>query len=192
MSHSRTVSPLPNGRWDTADRLTERASTPNGLPVYAGTLNYHNNDDQWAAAKARSAQVRGYPSVQTKNEGFFQRSKRKISTLPVFSPYTPLSANWKDPEKLGRSRWYPRGGGGLSRVKTFAGNVIRRFKFLFIILSIVTLTTVIVSQTSESQRYSRPCCVDDYTDYEYRCPKTISWKLPPWRRKQVRHCPWSK
>jgi mannan polymerase II complex MNN10 subunit len=90
--------------------------------------------------------VRGYPSVQTKNEGFFQR---KISTLPVFSPYTPLSANWKDPEKLGRSRWYPRGGGYLSRIKTFAGNVLRRFKFLFIILSIVTLTTVILSQTSK-------------------------------------------
>lgn len=146
MSHSRTVSPLPNGRWN-APGLNERGSTPNSL--YSGVNNYHNNDDQWAAAKARSAQVRGYPSIQTKNEGFFLRSKRKISALPVFSPYTPLSANWKDPEKLGRSRWYPRGGGSLSRIKTFAGNVLRRFKFLFIILSIVTLTTFLMSQTRE-------------------------------------------
>ena len=146
MSPSRSVSPLPTGRWNSPEP-TERSSTPNGL--YAGTNNYHNTDNQWAAAKARSAQIRGYPSIQTKNEGFFQRSKRRISTLPVFSPYTPLSANWKDPEKLGRSRWYPRGGGSLSKIKTFAGNVLRRFKFLFMILSMVALTTVVLSQTSE-------------------------------------------
>ncbi|EXJ67369.1 mannan polymerase II complex MNN10 subunit [Cladophialophora psammophila CBS 110553] len=151
MSHSRAVSPLPNRGWN-APGLIERGLTPNGL--YAGANNYSNNDDQWAAAKARSAQVKGYPSVQTRNEGFFQRSKRKISsTLPVFSPYTPLSANWKDPEKLGRSRWYPRGGGSLARIKTFAGNVLRRFKFLFIILSIVTLTTVVLSQTNVLSKY---------------------------------------
>ncbi|OAP63256.1 hypothetical protein AYL99_02483 [Fonsecaea erecta] len=151
MSHSRSVSPLPNGGWN-APGLIERGSTPSSL--YAGVNSYSNNDDHWAAAKARSAQVRGYPSVQTKNEGFFLRSKRKISsTLPVFSPYTPLSANWKDPEKLGRSRWSPRGGGSLARIKTFAGNVLRRFKFLFIILSIVTLTTVILSQTNVLSRY---------------------------------------
>ncbi|KAL2406790.1 putative alpha-1,6-mannosyltransferase MNN10 [Exophiala dermatitidis] len=144
---SRTSSPLPNGWMAPGSAHGGGATTPNGL--YAGTNLYSNNDDQWAAAKARSAQVRGYPSIQTKNEGFFQRSKRKISsTLPVFSPYTPLSATWKDPEKLGRSRWYPRGGGTLSRIKTFVGNVLRKFKFLFIILSIVTLTTVIMSKTS--------------------------------------------
>lgn len=149
MSPSRSTSPLPNAGWNAAPGLIERTSTPNGLN--GGVKSQGNHDDQWAAAKARSAQVRGYPSIQTKNEGFFQRSRRKISsTLPVFSPYSPLSANWKDPEKLGRSRWYPRGGGSLSRIKTFAGNLLRRFKFLFIVLSIVTLTTLILSQTSES------------------------------------------
>ena len=148
MSLSRSPSPLPNGGWTTKG-LTDRTPTPNSL--YHGANGYVNGDDQWAAAKARSAQVRGYPSIQTKNEGFFQRSRRKISTLPVFnSPYTPLSANWKDPEKLGRSRWTPRGGGSMSRLKTFLGNVLRKFKFLFIILSIVTLTTLIMSQLSMS------------------------------------------
>lgn len=150
MSLSRSASPLANGGWNTPG-LPERSSTPNGL--HAGVTSYSSNDDHWAAAKAKSAEVRGYPSIQTKNQGFFQRSKRKISsTLPVFSPYTPLSANWKDPEKLGRSRWYPRGGGALSRIKTFAGNVLRRFKFLFIILSIGALTTFIMSETSECWR----------------------------------------
>lgn len=37
----------------------------------------------------------------------------------------------------------------MSRIKTFAGNVLRRFKFLFIILSIVALTTFLMSQTRE-------------------------------------------
>ncbi len=147
MSLSRSASPLPTGGWNTPG-LTERSLTPNGLQ-HADAHIYGSTDDHWAAAKARSAQVRGYPSIQTKNEGFFQRSKRKISTLPVFSPYTPLSANWRDPEKLGRSRWYPRGGGGLSRIKTFAGNVLRRFKFLFIVLSLVAVITFKMSETSE-------------------------------------------
>lgn len=147
MALSRSPSPLPNGGW-TAPGPVERGSTPNGL--YAGANGYSSSDDQWAAAKARSAQVRGYPSIQTKNEGFFQRSKRKISsTLPVFSPYTPLSANWKDPEKLGRSRWSPRGGGSFSRLKTFVGNVLRRFKFLAIVLSLVAMTTLLISNTGE-------------------------------------------
>ncbi|KIX01482.1 uncharacterized protein Z518_09208 [Rhinocladiella mackenziei CBS 650.93] len=151
MSQSRTPSPRPNGGW-TARGLSERSSTSNGL--YAGANSYSSSDDQWVAAKARSAQVRGYPSIQTKNEGFFQRSRRKISSrLPVFSPYTPLSAHWKDPEKLGRSGWHPRGGGSLSRLKTFIGNVLRRFKFLFIILSIVTFTTFLISQTNVRARY---------------------------------------
>ena len=146
MSLSRSPSPLPNGGW-TSKSHAARSSTPNGL--YAGVNGYTNGDNQWAAAKARSAQVRGYPSIQTKNEGFFQRSKRRISTLPVFnSPYTPLSANWKDPEKLGRSRWTPRGGSSVSKLKTFVGNVLRKFKFFLIILSIVTLTTLLMSQIS--------------------------------------------
>ncbi|KAK5553094.1 alpha-1,6-mannosyltransferase [Exophiala xenobiotica] len=147
MASSRTSSPLPNGGW-SAHGPVERGSTPNGL--YAGANGYSSNDDQWAAAKARSAQVRGYPTIQTKNEGFFQRSRRKLtSTLPVFNnPYTPLSANWKDPEKLGRSRWSPRGGSSLSKIKTFAGNLLRKCKFLVIVLSLVTLTTLIMSQTS--------------------------------------------
>jgi mannan polymerase II complex MNN10 subunit len=156
MSHSsRSVSPLPitthttttTRQWSTPARVqSERSLIPNGK-----LNNFHDNEHHWAAAKARSAQVRGYPSITTKNEGFFQRSRRKItSNLPVFNPYTPVSANWKEPEKLGRGRWSPRGGGSLGKIKTFAGNVLRRFKFLFIMLSIVTLTTVTLSQTSTS------------------------------------------
>lgn len=121
---------------------------------------FASNDDQWAAARARSHKVRGIPHIQTKNEGFFQRSKRKISsTLPAFNKYGPKTPfDWREAEKLGRGRWHPRGGGGLSRLKTFMGNVLRRFKFLFIILSVIVITTVTVSKSGE---YKRP------TQYAY-------------------------
>jgi hypothetical protein len=51
---------------------------------------------------------------------------------------------------LGRSRWTPRGGSSLAKIKTFAGNVLRRFKFLLIILSVVVMTTLIRSQPGKS------------------------------------------
>ncbi|KIW20453.1 hypothetical protein PV08_01028 [Exophiala spinifera] len=153
MSSTRTPSPLRTGRW-SAHGSADQASTLNGLglglDLSAQTNGYSGNDDQWAAAKAKSAQVRGFPTIQTKNEGFFQRSRRKLtSTLPVFnSPYPPLSANWKDPEKLGRSRWSPGRESVFSMVKTLLGNLLRKCKFLVIILALVTISTLIMSQTN--------------------------------------------
>lgn len=188
MSLSRSPSPLPNGGWSSKS-LTSRGSTPNGL--YAAVDGYTNGDNHWAAAKARSAQVRGYPSIQTKNEGFFQRSKRRISTLPVFnSPYTPLSANWKDPEKLGRSRWTPRGGSSISKLKTFLGNVLRKFKFLFIILSIVTVTTVLMSQISMC--FHMPGLPAFSLLTVNRSPGSLSQQLSTRWWQQIRHRPWSQ
>ncbi|KIW38424.1 uncharacterized protein PV06_09388 [Exophiala oligosperma] len=157
-SSTRTPSPLPTGRWSSAQGSSSsssaagRASTPNGL--YAGLNGYSGNHDdgQWAAAKARSAQVRGFPTIQTKNEGFFQRSRRKLtSTLPVFnSPYTPLSADWKDVEKLGRNRWSPGRDNIFSRTRTLVGNLLRKCKFLVVILALITITTLTMSQTTVS------------------------------------------
>ena len=47
----------------------------------------------WASAKAKSDEVRGYPSFSTRNSGFFSRQKHKISArLPRFrvnAPYSP-------------------------------------------------------------------------------------------------------
>ena len=60
----------------------------------------------------------GQPSIQTKNEGFFQRSRRKISqTLPL--PAFHSRKDWRETEKLGRGRWTPGGSSGsLSKLKT--------------------------------------------------------------------------
>jgi mannan polymerase II complex MNN10 subunit len=99
----------------------------------------------WTAAKTKKS--RGYPSFQTKNEGFFQRSRRKISTgIPRFNSFK--DQDWKDTEKLGRGRWYPRGGGQLGRLKTFIGSVLRRFKFVILVLVLILLSIWGMNATS--------------------------------------------
>jgi mannan polymerase II complex MNN10 subunit len=111
---------------------------------------YGGSDISWAAAKAKSDQVRRYPSFATRNEGFFQRSKRKISaTLPTFNKFGSNKKDWRESEKLGRGRWYPAGGGKWSRLKTLIGNVLRKFRLLFILLAVIVTLTLILSKLSE-------------------------------------------
>lgn len=147
MSVSRSPSPRPNGGWATPSFTTSRRSSPhmNGFAPGSSSSNV-----SWTAAKTTKS--RGYPSFQTKNEGFFQRSRRKISTgLPRFNSFK--DKDWKDSEKLGRGRWYPGGGGRLGRLKTFVGTVLRRFKFLILILVLVLLS--IWAMKVSSMKY--PC-----------------------------------
>jgi mannan polymerase II complex MNN10 subunit len=150
MSLSRSPSPHPNGGWYS------KGLTDDSPPRKINGSAFTSNDDQWAAARARSQKVRGIPHIQTKNEGFFQRSKRKISsTLPTFNKYGPKTPyDWREAEKLGRGRWYPRGGNALSSLRTFVGNVLRRFKFLFIILAIIVITTVTIAKSGEHRHPS--------------------------------------
>lgn len=129
--------------------MDDRSPSPR---TFSSMNHLGDSDEQWAVARAKSQRVRGgRPTVQTKNEGFFQRSRRKISQtlpLPTFHKYGPKTPkDWREAEKLGRGRWTPGGGSGFGKLKTFIGNVLRRFKFLCIILGIVALTTVIITQT---------------------------------------------
>ena len=111
---------------------------------------YTSNDISWAAAKANRDRISNYPSVTKRNEGFFSRSKRKISsTLPRFNSFAANKKDWRESEKLGRGRWYPRGGGRWPRLKTFAGNVLRKFRFFFVILAIIVVVTFVMSKTRE-------------------------------------------
>ena len=150
MALSRTPSPRPNGGW-SIQGLTNTARNPSvhGNP-YAGMNGFAASDAHWAAAKAKSESVRGYPRFQSRNEGFFQRSRRKISaTLPRFNNITPDKKHWKDTEKLGRGRSSSRGVLMLSQLKTFVGNVLRRFKVLFVLLAIFFTIVIIMSEMSE-------------------------------------------
>ena len=155
MSLSRSPSPHPNGGWYSKG-LSDDSPPP---PRSRNGSAFASTDDQWAAARARSQKVRGIPSIITKNEGFFSRSRRKISsTLPSFNKYGPKTPyDWREAEKVGRGRWYARApAGGLSSLKTLVGNVLRKFRFLFIILTCVILLTVGVSKSGEYSKSCRP------------------------------------
>jgi len=149
MSLSRSPSPRIDGGW-TSRGLTDDHSEISS-PVTYDMNGSDNNNAQWAAARAKSQTVRGYPTIQTKNEGFFKRTRRQVSlVLPTFNPLSPTDKTWKNQEKLGRGRWAPRGGTGrFSTVRTYLGNVLRKFKFVFVVLGVIALLTTVLSQASE-------------------------------------------
>jgi mannan polymerase II complex MNN10 subunit len=83
---SRSPSPRPGG-W----------SSPGLNTLYdSGGSNGPLQNVTWASAQARSAEVKGYPSFTPRNQGFFSKHFRRISTsLPI---------SYGDKEKLGRGR----------------------------------------------------------------------------------------
>lgn len=148
MSLSRSPSPRPGGGWSTPG-LAEVSDhgTPRQLH-YSGANGSASTDLAWAAAKAKSDQVRNTPSFTTRNEGFFSRQRRKISaTLPRFNSFGPNHKDW-NAEKLNRGRWRPSGDGKWSRLKTLVGNVLRKFKVLIFMLVLILLMTVLWSKSS--------------------------------------------
>ncbi|KAK5072631.1 alpha-1,6-mannosyltransferase [Lithohypha guttulata] len=153
MSLSRSPSPKPNGGWSSQGLTDNRAVSP-ARRAYE-TNGYDGNDAQWAAAQARSNAVRGYPTIQTKNEGYFKRTRRKVSEkLPMFNALSPQDKDWKDQEKLGRGRWPLKDNDGrFATFRTFLGNFLRKFKFLFSILAVVAVVTTVVSQLNVRGRY---------------------------------------
>jgi hypothetical protein len=149
MSLSRSPSPRLGGGWSTPGLTDDCGYGTPGRREYGDLNGSASNDSAWAAAKARSSQVRNTPSFTTRNEGFFSRQKRKISaTLPRFNSFGPNQKDW-NAEKLGRGRWRPTGGGKWSRLKTLVGNLLRKFKFLFVMLALIVFTTLLWSKSSE-------------------------------------------
>ncbi|KAH8692026.1 putative alpha-1,6-mannosyltransferase subunit [Talaromyces proteolyticus] len=143
MSLSRSPSPLPGGGWSSPGLTPGSGSSS---PRYSPRpyTSQHNNRPpspggvSWATAKAKSDQVRSYPSFSTRNSGFFSRQKRKISaSLPRFT----LTRDYREQEKLNRGRSWESG------ENTFKGRLFsvikhslhkRRFKIsLFAILGLI-------------------------------------------------------
>lgn len=107
MSLSRSPSPHPGGGWSSPG-LTPASGSSTPKRGYSPNTLVPNS--AWAAAKAKSEEVRGYPSFSTRNSGFFSRQKNKISgRLPSFhgaqSPH-----GYVDKDVYGRERWYRSAG----------------------------------------------------------------------------------
>ncbi|KAL4874042.1 hypothetical protein BDV12DRAFT_1523 [Aspergillus spectabilis] len=107
MSLTRSPSPRPGGGWISP-----------GLTPGSGTSTPHNGlyppspSDPWLAAKAKSDEVRGYPSFSTRNNGFFSRSKRQVTaTLPRFRAGSKSPRNYTEKDGYFHGHRHGRGRG---------------------------------------------------------------------------------
>ncbi|KAL4806338.1 galactosyl transferase GMA12/MNN10 family-domain-containing protein [Aspergillus unguis] len=103
MSRPRSPSPRPGSGW-ASPGLTPGS----GRSTPRHTLHSTNLSDPWLIAKAKSDEVRGYPSFSTNNGGFFSRSKRQF--IAMLSKFRVRSRSPKAyAEKEGFAHGYGRG-----------------------------------------------------------------------------------
>lgn len=135
MSLSRSPSPAPGGGWSSPGLTPQHPHSGHSSPRFGMGTN-GGNAISWAAAKSHSERVKAYPSFETRNDGFFSRSKRKISaSLPRFSI---APRGFREKEKLGRGRWHGFGSSDsmAGRIRTFLGASLRRKRVLLLLLSL--------------------------------------------------------
>jgi mannan polymerase II complex MNN10 subunit len=93
--------------------------------------NGSSHNVTWASAQAKSAEVKGYAAFTPRNQGFFGKHFRRMSTSLPFS--------YGDKEKLGRGRY--QGNKAAEILRRIGRNLWRLRRslglFLFIILSII-------------------------------------------------------
>ncbi|KAF2705228.1 glycosyltransferase family 34 protein, partial [Pleomassaria siparia CBS 279.74] len=91
---ARTPSPRPGG-WSSPGLNTPYDTGGRTSPI-RGYANGASQNITWASAQARSAEVKGYTAFNPRNQGFFGRHFRTIST------HLPFSHTEKDKVSLGR------------------------------------------------------------------------------------------
>ena len=152
MSLSRSPSPRRGGGWSSPgltspyDSVSGKSSPRKGYGDIQMNGSASSENVTWATAKARSEHINGYPSFSTRNNGFFSRHARKISSgLPTFSMGT--RRDFSDKEKLGRGRWQHMNGSRTGRFLTYMGRIIWRLRlrlgivFAFILAIILFYVT---------------------------------------------------
>lgn len=143
MSLSRSPSPRRGGGWSSPgltspyDNVSGKSSPRKTYGDIQMNGSISSDDSKWASAKARSEEINGYPSFSTRNQGFFSRHARKISTsLPTFS--MGGRRDFSDKEKLGRGRWPPTNGSKATRFLSTLGRMIWRLRLrLGIVLGLI-------------------------------------------------------
>ncbi|KAF2636094.1 hypothetical protein P280DRAFT_157471 [Massarina eburnea CBS 473.64] len=124
---SRSPSPRPGG-WSSPGLNTAYDSGGRNSPF----ANGGSQNVTWAAAQARSAEVKGYPGFAPRNQGFLGRHFRKISTSLPFS--------YGEKEKLGRGRY--QGNKFVQILNRIAWNLWRLRKILGPVLLILLTYTL--------------------------------------------------
>ncbi|KAK5158150.1 hypothetical protein LTR04_005261 [Oleoguttula sp. CCFEE 6159] len=142
MSLSRSPSPHRGGGWSSPGlTMPHNGSSGRTSPMrsYGQYLNGGANNVTWASAQAKSAEIKGYPALEPKNQGWFARSFRRLPTsLPHFSPKR-INDRYAEKEKFGRGRWPP---GIKSRLRTIASRIWRaiwrmRLRSIFLVGCII-------------------------------------------------------
>jgi mannan polymerase II complex MNN10 subunit len=90
---SRSPSPRPGG-WSSPGLSTPYDGSGRTSPFANGSSSHNVT---WASAQARSAEVKGHNGFNPRNQGFFTKHFRRISTS--------LPTSYGDKEKLGRGRY---------------------------------------------------------------------------------------
>ena len=154
MSLSRSPSPGRGGGWSSPgltspyDNLSGSASPRKVFGDTQMNGSASGENVTWAKAKARSEEVKGYPSFSTRNNGFFSRHARKLSTsLPTFR--MTGRRDFSDKERLGRGRWSQMGRSRTGRLLTYLGRVIWRLRLRLGILLTIVLAVILFYVTRE-------------------------------------------
>lgn len=161
MSLSRPPSPNDDGGWSSPGLTTQfaessgRSSPATGLRAANGNGNGNGTPVTWDGARKKSSAVNGgYPSFATKNNGFFSRHMRSISSsLPKFV-VTPDEYSYAEKEKLGRGRWLPNRNSKLGRVINFALQTFQRFRTRSLIAFAFIFAIILFYSTRESLQES--------------------------------------
>lgn len=135
MSLSRSPSPHPGGGWSSPG-LTPGSGTSSPRGYAPSSLG--PGAISWAAAKAKSDEVRRYPSFSTRNSGFFSRQKHRLSTrLSSFRGNNPHGA-YVDKDAHGPKNWHP-GGSRRGGIIGILGRCLRRgrLRLLFILCMLI-------------------------------------------------------
>jgi mannan polymerase II complex MNN10 subunit len=128
MTLSRSPSPHRGGGWSSPGLVPgSGTASPRAGSLTPGTPG----SISWATAKAKSNEVRGYPSFTTRNSGFFSRQRHKISAhLPSFRRLS--GHEYVDKDDYGR-QWRPTRG-GVHGVLGRLGLSVRRSRFRLLML----------------------------------------------------------
>ena len=154
MSLSRSPSPRGGGGWSSPgltspyDSVSGKSSPRKTFGDVSMNGSASGDNVTWASAKARSEEVNGYPKFSTRNNGFFSRHARKISTsLPSFG--MGGRRDFADKEKLGRGRWPRISGSRTGRFLTYLGRIIWRLRLRLGIVLALLLAIILFYVTRE-------------------------------------------
>lgn len=146
MSLSRSPSPRRGGGWSSPG-LTDEASEQSSRKKYDGiqmngSIRGGSHSVTWESASAKSQEVNGYSSVSSRNQGFFSRHARKLSSsLPTFN--VGNRRDFSEKEKLGRGRWQALNNSNTGRIITHLGRMLWRFKIRVGLVLVIILALVL-------------------------------------------------